>query len=913
MSRVRSVWNDTVCFGERVLLGRPACVTVAPLRPSSGGSDGFSIRRRQLLRRSGAVWAGVAGGVRNLSLAILCTATLQPQSAQPAVPEFDPVKLADADEVITDAIAEKKLPGAVLWFEHQGRVYTKAFGHRAVVPQAELMTEDTIFDAASLTKIIATAPAIMLLHERGRLDIDAQVQKYLPEFRNEGMSNVTVRHLLTHTSGLRPGLSRRTPWSGYDAAIRLAFQEKLTQAAGATFVYSDINFILLGEIVRRVSKVPLNEFVSSEIYSPLRMYYTGFLPPARELNRIAPTEKDEEGVILRGTVHDPTARRMGGVAGHAGIFTTAADLARYARMILNAGELEGARIFQPATVKLMTSVQSPKNVLTRRGLGWDIDSAYSRPRGKWFPLGSFGHTGWTGTCFWIDPFSKTFWIFLSNRVHPDGTGNVLQLYTSLGTLAAEAVRDFDFSNVAGSLLPKTNALPVTNSSTIATTTQIQAPPRSAEPVSARFPLVNDALRATNTSIGRTASADSNSTPAALVVEQAVVLNGIDVLVKEKFGPLKRLRLGLITNHTGQDRRRNPTIDLLYNAPDVHLQALFSPEHGIRGELDQSNINDSVDAKTGVPIYSLYPRIPKRTPEQSVADYDTMALSLRAPKDEHLAGLDALVFDIQDIGCRFYTYSSTLGTCLEAAGRAGLRFFVLDRPNPINGLQIEGPVHTAHASFVAYHSVPLRHGLTVGELARMYNVERGFKADLAVIAMEGWRRALWFDQTGLGWANPSPNMRSLNAATLYPGIGLLESAISVGRGTDRPFEIIGAPYIDDLALAAALNRAGLSGLSFVPIRFVPAASTFSNQPCGGVSIIITDREACRAVDAGLEIARTLFRFYPKDFAIDKMRTLLRHEPTLDAIKAGRPLAEMKKDWEPELEKYRRRREAYLIYR
>ena len=372
-----------------------------------------------------------------------------------AAPAFKSSRLAEIDAAITNAIAQKNIPGAVFWVERQGLTYHKAFGHRALVPSAEAMGEDTIFDAASLTKAVSTAPAIMLLVERGQLKLDETARTYLSEFRGEGTETLTVRHLLTHTSGLRPGIPAAPEWSGYDAGIALACVEKATNAPGTVFRYSDINFILLGEIVHRISKRPLNEFVAAEIYAPLRMKDTGYLPPTNELARIAPTEQTTNG-MLRGVVHDPTARRMGGVAGHAGIFTTAADLSRYARMILNHGELDGVRLFKPGTVELMTSVQSPESVLSRRGLGWDIDSPYSRPRGTIFPLGSFGHTGWTGAALWIDPFSKTFFVFLSNRVHPDGKGNVLLLYTALGTLAAKAVEGFDFSQVQGALPFRTN-------------------------------------------------------------------------------------------------------------------------------------------------------------------------------------------------------------------------------------------------------------------------------------------------------------------------------------------------------------------------------------------------------------------------------------------------------------------------
>jgi uncharacterized protein YbbC (DUF1343 family)/CubicO group peptidase (beta-lactamase class C family) len=748
------------------------------------------------------------------------------------------------DAAINRAIADKKCPGGVLWLEHRGMSYHKAYGHRALVPATEPMTEDTIFDAASLTKVIACTPAVMLLVERGQVNLDERVQTYIPEFKGEGKEAITVRQLMLHISGLRGDIETRTDWQGQQTAIQKACAEKLQSAPGAAFRYSDINFFLLGEIVQRVSHKPLEEFVAREIYQPLKMKDTGYLPPQAKQPRIAPTEV-VNGKPYRGVVHDPTARHMGGVAGHAGLFTTAADLARYARMLLNRGSLDGVRIFKPETVELMTSVQTPASLAIRRGLGWDIDSGYSGPRGKIFPVGSYGHTGWTGTSLWIDPFSQTFVIFLSNRNHPSESGNVGALRARLGTLAAEAIQDFNFAYVPG------------------------------------------ALAAAPEAENGAAAGRSEARPVRLKS-----LNGIDVLVRERFARLKGLRIGLITNHTGEDRDRNPTIDLLKNAPGVELKALFSPEHGIRGAVDE-HVGDGVDEKTGLPVYSLYGERSKPTAEQ-------------------FRDLDALVFDIQDIGCRFYTYTATMGLTLEAAGENGKKYFVLDRVNPINGVTIDGPVRMGSGSFVAYHEVPLRYGMTIGELARMCNTERHCKADLTVIQVENWQRDAWLDQTGLPWTNPSPNMRSLPAAILYPGVGLLESVLSVGRGTDTPFEVVGAPYIDDVKLAEALNQAGLPGVSFLPIRFTPTYSIHKGQSCKGVYILLTDRDRCNVVDVGLLIAETAYRLYPKDFNPDKMRHLLLHPPTFEAIKADKPLKEIRALWQKDLDQFQLRRAKYLLY-
>jgi uncharacterized protein YbbC (DUF1343 family) len=611
----------------------------------------------------------------------------------------------------------------------------------------------------------------------------------------------------------------------------------------------------VGEIVARVSGLSLNEFCAKEIYGPLKMIDTGFLPPASKIPRIAPTQMTDDGLLttnksglmLRGTVHDPTARFMGGVAGHAGLFTTAPDMARFARMMLNLGELDGARIFKPETVKLMTSVQTPPGLKDRRGLGWDIDSRYSSPRGSkegaHFPPGSYGHTGFTGCAFWLDPFSKTFFIFLSNHVHPyGGTGAVVSLYRAIGTAAAEAVTDFKFDAAPDAPTP--------------------SQPKAAPPGADNFP--------------------------------PRVLEGIDVLVKENFAPLKGLRVGLITNPTGQDAQRRSTIDLLRNAPGVQLKMLFGPEHGLYGNFD-APVKDGLDSHTGLPAISLYGEHHAPTPEQ-------------------LKQLDALVFDIQDVGCRFYTFTTTLGMCMEAANAAGLKFFVLDRVNPINGLMIDGPVRGGPSSFVAWYPEPVRYGLTEGELAAMCKAERQWdKLDLTVIKLQGWDRAMWFDQTGLPWINPSPNMRSLAEAMLYPGVGLLENChISVGRGTGTPFEVIGAPYIDDLRLAGAMNAENLPGVRFVPVRFTPADYIFKNEACGGVNIILTDRARCRVVDIGLLAAKILHRWHPDQFQARKMESLLVDPPTLQAIQDDKPLSEIRGLWKEKTEEFTARREKYLLY-
>ena len=369
---------------------------------------------------------------------------------KPHILDFD--REAEMREVLQSFVSKRVIPGAVYWIEREGQTMHGAIGQRAVIPKKEAISEDTIFDLASLTKVVATTPSVMLLIEQGKVKLDALVKEYIPEFTGEGRERITVKQLLTHTSGMIPDLPRALVWSGYDGAIRRVCESVPTHASDEEFRYSDINFILLGEIVHRVSGEMLDVFAKKNVFAPLKMHDTTFKPDAKLLARIAPTERDENKVMLRGVVHDPTARRMGGVAGHAGLFGAAADLARYCRVMMNGGELDGVRLFKPETVKLMTSVQTPPTMLDRRGLGWDIDTRFSRPRGALFPIGSFGHTGFTGTCVWMDPLSKTFYVFLSSRLHAtDPKMDSRQCYDEMGTQAALCVLNFDFTDVPGAL------------------------------------------------------------------------------------------------------------------------------------------------------------------------------------------------------------------------------------------------------------------------------------------------------------------------------------------------------------------------------------------------------------------------------------------------------------------------------
>jgi uncharacterized protein YbbC (DUF1343 family)/CubicO group peptidase (beta-lactamase class C family) len=750
-----------------------------------------------------------------------------------------------------EAVADQTIPGGVLLIGHRGRVvYRKAFGWRALEPEREAMTVDTVFDLASLTKCVATTTAVMKLIEDGRVRLNDPVAAYLPEFAQNGKQDITLRELLTHYSGLAPDLDPGGQWSGRDAAFKLAMEQKPVHPPGSGFWYSDINFEVLGFLVERVAGVPLNEYVGREVFAPTGMTHTRFLPPEEWRPHIAPTQYDEEGKMLRGTVHDPTARRMGGVAGHAGLFSTADDLAVFAQALLG-----GSKVLSRATVEKMTTPQQPANAAILRGLGWDIDSPFASNRGELLPVGSFGHSGFTGTSLWIDPVTDTYIVLLTNAVHPRGGRPVVSLRSRVATAVVEgldlSVRERERLRLA------------------------------------RITGYNESLMA-----GRRVEHRNGDVKA-----------GIDVLESHAFRELnpdasQPVKVGLITNQTGVDADGRRTVDVLAHVTGVKLAAIFSPEHGINGNADTSDVADSRDAATGVPIYSVYGSTDgKRRADSAV-----------------VAGLDVLVFDIADVGVRFYTYESTLGYFLEAAAKSGHEIVVLDRPNPINGAFVQGPIaDEGRESFVGYWQTPVRHGMTMGELARMFNAERGIGANLTVAPMEGWMRGDWFDSTGAAWIDPSPNMRSLEEATLYPGIGMIETSnISVGRGTDTPFELVGAPWVNAVELAHYLNAREISGVRFVPVHFTPASASYAHADCGGVNVVVTDRYALDGPELGLEVAGALNSLYPDKYKVDGIDTLMLNRLSVEALKRGEDPRRVAELWRDGIERFEALRAKYLIY-
>lgn len=757
-------------------------------------------------------------------------------------------------KAIDDAVLRGEIPGAVVVVGKNGSIlYEYAAGARAIEPEKEPATIDTIYDLASLTKVMATTPAIMCLVEDGLIHLTDKASRHLPGLKagNTALADITVEQLLTHRAGLVPD-DPLSLYKGTPAEIfARKYQQKPERAPGARFVYSDVGFEFLGEIVREASGKSLDRFCEERVFRKLSMDTAHFRSTVGQAvipaSRIAPTERlPGAGEPLRGVVHDPRARALGGIAGHAGLFGSARDVAKFCMAVLSGGG--GA--LSPATVARMTRpVFYPDRDV--RTPGFDMATAYSGPRGDLYPLDSFGHTGFTGTSLWMDPASCSFVVLLSNSVHPDGKGRVLSLRRTIGTLAAAALKDVNFEHIrkAGSEVERHIA-----------SVDLRRAPRS-----------------------RTGG----------------VLSGADVLVKNKFDIVAGRRAGLVTNHTGRLRDGTSTIDAFTSgeakAAGVQLLKLFSPEHGIRGDLDEK-VSDSVDSVTRLPVFSLYGE-------------------RRKPRAEDLGGLDVIVIDLQDAGSRFYTYLATMALVMEEAAKLNIKVVVLDRPNPVGGDRFEGPITDAErSSFISYHTTPARTGMTIGELANMYSEERSMGVDLTVVPLEGYDRSLFYDETGLPWTHPSPNLRSVGAVLLYPAVCLLEfTNVSVGRGTDTPFEQFGAPWVDGRALAAHLSARSMPGVQFVAVEFVPTGSTHAGKRCGGVRINITDRRSVDTALLGFELCCALRDLYPGAFDRTRFGELLANDAILKQFDAGAAPAALLKACEAPLAEFAVRRAKYLLYR
>lgn len=734
-------------------------------------------------------------------------------SAAPTAIRITPEHEAEIDRIVEGALAAGAAPGCVVVLGRaDGVVFRRAYGLRALEPEPEPMSLDTVFDLASLTKAVATTSAVMVLREQGRIDLDAPAFRYLPGLRGGGREAITVRHLLTHTSGLPP-VDPLAAYRGEDRAASLAriFQTPLQAPPGTRARYSDLGFIVLGALVEQVSGVGLDAFVREHVFAPLGMDDTRFTPPPALHPRIAPTERAPRrgDVVIRGVVHDPRAYRLGGVAGNAGLFASPGDLARFARMLLGEGALDGARLFQPETIRALRARQPS----TARALGWDMDHATLGP-------GAFGHGGFTGTSLWLEPERDLFVLLLSNRVHPSGRGNVQSLVRELGAIAREAV------------------------------------------------------------------------PSAAPPAQGAVLTGIDVLRRDDFAPLAGARIVLLTHDAARARDGMRTLDLFASAPALTLVRALSPEHGLGGR-HEGRVADDRDARTGVVVHSLFGRT-------------------RTPTDAMLEGADTLVVDLVDVGARFYTYAATLRRAMEAAHARGMRVVVLDRPNPLGGHPPRGIVSTeAVRSFVNHHPLPTLHGMTLGELASLLDAERDLGARPTIVRLEGWTRGMPFEATGLRWVPPSPNLRTPEQARLYPMLGLLEGTnLSVGRGTDAPFQLLGAPWMNAEAMRDALGP--IAGLRVELATFTPRSARHRRARCRGLRFTLVDPARFEPVRAALTIARALLREHPGDWDADAMLPLLGDPAIHRALLEGADVDVLFARAQPALAAFIERRRPHLLY-
>ncbi len=734
--------------------------------------------------------------------------------------------MPEIDALVARALTEHRMPGAVVVIGRKdGVLFRRAYGQRALLPAPAPMTENTIFDQASLTKPIVTATLIQLLVERGRLDLDDRVALYLPEFKSHGKAAITIRQLLLHTAGLPIVNPLEEYADGPARAFERLFDTRLEAAPGQSYLYSDLSYILLGALIERVTGERLDSLARRDIFEPLGMRDAGFRPAFAERYRIAPTEVADERPIplIHGEVHDPRAWLLGGVAGNAGLFATADDVARFARMLLGQGELDGVRVLSRGSVQELSRPEHVPGAV--RTAGWDVASPYSKARGQYLSARAFGHGGYTGTSLWIDPELDLFVSFSSNRVHPKPEKSVIALEGEIADAAARAVA----------------------------------------------PL-----------------------PPACQAARVAVENGIDVLRTRGFDSLRGRGVGLVTHRAATSVDGTTTLDLLAAEPSVRLVAVMSPEHGLEAKAE-GKVADVTDARTALPVYSLYGATLRPTPRM-------------------LEGVDVLVVDLVDVGTRYYTYMSTLHQTLLAGAEHNIPVVVLDRPNPIGGVLVEGPLlDVGYENFVNHHRLPVRHGMTAGELAELINDERGIGARLEVVEARGWQRNMLQSDTGLEWQNPSPNLRDVEATLLYPAIGLLESTnVSVGRGTDRPFHVLGAPFIDAKALLRALKLAALPGVAFSEVDFVPDAAPHQGQHCHGISATITDPLAFRPVLTGLTLARALWRKHPKDWASHKLMRLVGNRAVVQALEGSMPMSEVERLWQADLDAFRERRALFLRY-
>lgn len=731
-----------------------------------------------------------------------------------------PTRFEGVEQVVTEAIARGELPGCVVAIgTHRGTVYARAFGERT---KGEPMTLDTLFDLASLTKPLATATSALLLAAEGRLDLDQPVARLLPAFARPDKRTIRIRELLLHTSGLAQVGPLAQVEQGHDVAIDRIAAQPLASAPGTRFRYSDLGYLVLGALIEKASGSRLDALASARVFTPLGMRDTHFFVAPRDVARTAPTET-RDGRTIRGVVDDPRAYRLGGVAGHAGLFSTAEDVARFARALLSGGvshvsadgRVSSSRTLPAQVVAQLLDVEPVPGA--RRTLGFDAESPYAHGRGTLLSAHAVGHGGYTGTSLWLDPARDLFVVLLSNRVHAGPRGTIHPLASSVADIAVRAL--------------------------------------SRE--SPRGPRV-----------------------------------GIDVLAGEAFARLRGRKVALLTHLAARDQRDRSTLDRLAAAPGLKLQVVLTPEHGLAGDQEGPVASRPVH---GLTVHSLFGKTRRPTPEM-------------------LDDVDTVVIDLVDVGTRFYTYMATALATIEVASTLDLPVFLLDRPNPLDGVHVEGPVsEPAFASFVNYAPLPLRHGMTAGELARLLHHERGLRGRLHIVRVEGWDRTRWAGSLGRAWHPPSPNLKTPEQALLYPAIGLVEGTnLSVGRGGTRAFRVVGAPFVDARLLTQALREETLCGVEVEATRFRPSRGPHHGARVGGIALHVSDPGCFSAARTGMALIRALFRLCSGSWDTTRLDRMVANRATMHLLEAGAPQDAIEASWRESLQAFEQRRRAFLLY-
>jgi len=744
-----------------------------------------------------------------LAAAQTCQEQLLPQ-AKPHEVGVTPFLTQDLDALLRDAVQQNLTPSAVLLVMRQGeKIYHNAQGDASL---------QSIFDLASLTKVVATTTSIAFLIDSNKLTFDTSLKKIFPGVYGRDKQDITIKQLLLHTAGFPPMVWPGKLTDDLPIILRRIQKVKLLAAPGTHYRYSDVGFILLGEIVKAVSGQPLDQFAKNHIFHPLGMCSTQFFPKGMNSPQIV-AAWPSEGKI--GEVYDPLAARMGGIAGHAGLFSTAEDLAILGQLLLNRGNFEKKKFLSKNIVNAMLS---PRNLPLEsdgvRALGWDMSSTHAGCRGR-LSTAAFGHTGYTGTSLWIDPEHQLIVILLTNRTHLKTPPDLTPL--------RQRIHD------------------------VIVTHLIRMP---SKPVRTGF----DQLTATDRTF------------------------------------FDGKKIGLITNRAAVDKSGRWIGEWLLDQPNFTIQSIFVPEHGLSASLDQKIVDQRLlYKKRTISVFSLFG-------------------DQRAPSVDSLNGIDLLLFDIPSVGVRFYTYLNTLGRSLEVAAHHKIPFVILDRPNPLGGEQIDGPVaFSDRQTSTNYHPLPIRFGLTMGELALLYNSEKKLGASIKIVRNSGWQRAMQFDAMNLPWRSPSPNIRSWLQALLYTGIGLLESTnLSVGRGTKTPFQWIGAPWLNSQSLSLAMNQANLAGVYFIPETNTPTATLFRKELCQGIRIIVTDPKKIDPIKIAISIMLWIRKHHVTDWNTDELYRLFHHPPTVQAILNGDSIENIVALWQAGLAQFQRVRTQYLLY-